>query len=170
MNYRIEQHEAFTIAGKTKTVPLVFEGVNHDIQAMWQSLTPEDIITLKNLSNREPLGMIQASTNFSEGRMDEQGTVEQYIGVATTQHVPRPYDQLQVAASTWAIFEAIGPFPETLQQTWAKIYRDWLPTSSYEVAPGPEIASIQTKDLSAQDVKCEIWIPLKSATYSNEAL
>ena len=35
---------------------------------MWQSLDMDTIQTLKALSNVEPMGMISASTNFSEGR------------------------------------------------------------------------------------------------------
>ncbi len=36
---------------------------------MWHSLTMEKIDQLKELSSVEPKGLIQASTNFSEGRM-----------------------------------------------------------------------------------------------------
>lgn len=32
----------------------------------------------------------------------------------------------------WAIFRHIGPY-ETLWQSWQGIYRDWLPTSAYEL-------------------------------------
>src|SRR5699024_12808560 len=30
------------------------------------------------------------------------------------------FAQLEVPALTWAIFEVVGPFPETLQNTWGK--------------------------------------------------
>ena len=39
---------------------------------MWKSLNPESIEMLKSLSNMEPNGIISASTNFSEGRMEEK--------------------------------------------------------------------------------------------------
>ena len=73
--------------------------------------------------------MIQASTNFSEGRMKEQGELDQYIGVATTQECPEHFSKLKVAALTWAVFESTGPFPNTLQETWGKIYSEWFPAS-----------------------------------------
>jgi len=38
------------------------------------------ISKLKNLSNVEPLGLLSASTNFSEGRMEEKGELDHYIG------------------------------------------------------------------------------------------
>ncbi|WP_066160248.1 GyrI-like domain-containing protein, partial [Halalkalibacter krulwichiae] len=160
MNYRIEQKEAFNIIGIMKRVPIVFEGENPEIAAMWQSLTMEKIDQLQKLSNVEPKGMIQASTNFSEGRMEEKGELDQYIGVATTQENPGNFSTLEVPALTWAIFESTGPFPNTLQETWGRIYSEWFPSSNYQVTEGPEILSIKSKDLTSPSAKCEIWIPV----------
>jgi AraC family transcriptional regulator len=160
LNYRIEQKEAFSIVGIMKRVPIIFEGENPEITAMWQSLTMEKIDQLKELSNVEPKGMIQASTNFSEGRMEEKGELDQYIGVATTQECPENFSKLEVPALTWAVFESTGPFPHTLQETWGRIYSEWFPSSNYQVTEGPEILSIRTKDLTSSSVKCEIWIPI----------
>jgi AraC family transcriptional regulator len=160
LNYRIEQKEAFTIVGIMKRVPIIFEGENPEIAAMWQSLTMEKINQLKNLSNVEPKGMLQASTNFSEGRMEEKGELDQYIGVATTQECPENFSKLEVPALTWAVFESTGPFPHTLQETWGRIYSEWFPSSNYQVTEGPELLSIKTKDLTSPSVKSEIWIPI----------
>lgn len=84
MNYRIEEKEAFHIIGIKKRVPIIFNGVNPEIAAMWQTLTNEMITKLKNLSNVEPLGLISSSANFSEGYLEEKGELDHYIGVATT--------------------------------------------------------------------------------------
>lgn len=160
MNYRIEQKEAFNIVGIMKRVPIIFEGENPEISAMWKSFTIEKIEQLKKLSNVEPKGMIQVSTNFSEGRMEEKGELDQYIGVATTRECPENFSILEVPALTWAIFESTGPFPSTLQETWGRIYSEWFPSSNYQVTEGPEILSIKTKDLTSPSVKSEIWIPV----------
>ncbi|EDX66380.1 AraC family transcriptional regulator [Bacillus cereus] len=160
MNYRIEEKDSFQIIGITKRVPIVFNGVNEEIASMWKSLNPEAIQTLKSLSNMEPTGIISASTNFSEGRMEEKGELDHYIGVATTKDCPEQFAQLEVAASTWAIFEAVGPFPETLQNVWGRIYSEWFPSSNYELAEGPEILWNEQKDISSPNFKSEIWIPV----------
>lgn len=160
MNYQIEQKEKFNIVGIMKRVPIIFEGENPEIKSMWKSLSMEKIDQLKKLSNIEPKGMIQASTNFSEGRMEEKGELDQYIGVSTTQECPENFSKLEVPALTWAIFESTGPFPSTLQETWGRIYSEWFPSSNYQVTEGPEILSIKTKDLTSPSVKSEIWIPV----------
>ncbi|MBS4161865.1 helix-turn-helix domain-containing protein, partial [Klebsiella pneumoniae] len=113
MNYRIENKAPFRIVGIKKRVPIVFHGINPEIAAMWKTLNNEMITQLKTLSNMEPQGLLQASVNFSESRMEEKGELDHYIGLATTQQCPDHSVQLEVPASTWAVFEAAGPFPET---------------------------------------------------------
>ncbi|MGG1661553.1 AraC family transcriptional regulator [Brevibacillus sp. NRS-1366] len=159
MNYRIEKKAAFRIVGIMKRVPLVYHGVNPAVAAMWASLDHETIKKWKSLSNVEPSGLISASTNFSEGRLDN-GELDHYIGVATTKDCPDITAKLEVPASTWAVFEVVGPFPQTLQDIWGRIYSEWFPPSSYELAEGPEILWNENKEITSPTFKSEIWIPV----------
>ncbi|MEV5037748.1 AraC family transcriptional regulator [Bacillus sp. AFS026049] len=160
MNYRIEEKEAFHIIGIKKRVPIIFNGVNPEIASMWKSLDEKTINELKNLSNVEPLGLLSASANFSEGRLEEKGELDHYIGAATTRECPDNLTQLNVDASTWAVFEAVGPFPETLQNVWGRIYSEWFPSSNYEQREGPEILWNENKDITSPTFRSEIWIPV----------
>ncbi|TKH15463.1 AraC family transcriptional regulator [Peribacillus simplex] len=160
MNYRIEEKEAFHIIGIKKRVPIIFNGVNPEIASMWKSLDEKTINELKHLSNVEPLGLLSASANFSEGRLEEKGELDHYIGAATTRECPENLTQLKVDASTWAVFEAVGPFPETLQNVWGRIYSEWFPSSNYEQREGPEILWNENKDITSPTFRSEIWIPV----------
>ncbi|RUT47552.1 AraC family transcriptional regulator [Paenibacillus anaericanus] len=160
MNYRIIEKEPFYIVGITRRVPIQFNGVNPEIVSMWKSLTSDDIYQLKKLSNVEPQGLIQASLNFSEGRMEEEGELDHYVGVATTKECPEHLTKLDVPAATWAVFEAVGPFPDTLQNVWGRIYSEWFPTANYELAIGPEILWNESKDVSSPTFRSEVWIPV----------
>lgn len=161
MNVRIVEKEHFKIVGTMKRVSLVFEGVNPEIAAMAEQLTEEDYETLKGFSTIEPYGIINASTNFSEGRMEEQGELDHYIDVVAPIETETKYDELTVEAGTWAVFEAIGSFPEALQDVWGRIYSEWFPTSGYEAIDGPEILWTESADIENPNVKSEIWIPVK---------
>ncbi|MFC5403223.1 AraC family transcriptional regulator [Cohnella soli] len=161
MNYRMEDKPAFRIVGTRKRVPLIFHGVNPDIQAMYERLTPEWIQTVKGLSNVQPSGLISASTNFSENRMDGGGELDYYIGAATTKDAPGHMVQLEVPASVWAVFTVVGPFPSTLQEAWGRIYAEWLPSMEYEVSEGPEIVWNESTEVESPQFKSEIWIPVK---------
>jgi AraC family transcriptional regulator len=162
MNYRIIEKESFNLVGIKKRVPIIFNGVNPEIAAMWQSLDMENINTLKQLSNVEPMGLLSASTNFSEGRMEEKGELDHYIGVATTKDCHENLTKLEVPALTWAVFEAVGPFPETLQNVWGRIYSEWFPTSNYQLEVGPEMLWNEHKDVTSPTFRSEIWVPVIS--------
>ena len=138
----------------------MFDGVNPEIAAMWASLDVDLIQQLKSLSNVAPKGLISGSANFSEGRMEEKGELDHYIGAATTSECPKHLASLEVPASSWAVFEAVGPFPETLQQVWGRIYSEWFPSSSYEQLDGPEILWNESKDVTSPNFRSEIWIPV----------
>lgn len=160
MNYRIVEKESFKVVGFKKRVPIIFNGVNPEISKMYEMLTPEIISDLKMLSDIEPFGFISASANFSEGRMDEKGELDHYIGVATASNDTTIYDELKIDAGTWAVFESIGPFPSMLQDIWGRIYSEWFPSSGYEAMEGPEILWHESKDMSNPKYRSEIWIPI----------
>ncbi len=165
MKYRIVEKGPFKLVGFKKRVPIIFDGVNPEIAKMTKLLTPEIIKKLKVLSNVEPTGIISASTNFSEGRMEEKGELDHYIGVATLSNETAGFDVLEIDASTWVVFESIGPFPETLQNVWGRIYSEWFPSSGYEAAPGPEILWNESSDTGNPKYRSEIWIPVKKKDY-----
>lgn len=167
MNYRIVEKESFRIVGFKKRVPIIFGGVNPEIAKMTKRLTPEIIEQLKAFSNLEPTGIISASANFSEGRMDEKGELDHYIGVATLCDEMADFDTLNIDSGTWAVFESVGPFPETLQNVWGRIYSEWFPTSGYETVEGPEILWNESPDTGNPKYRSEIWIPVKKITPSS---
>lgn len=160
MRYRIVEKEPFRIVGIMRRVTLQYHGVNPEIASMWKDLGMEGIQQLKALSNVEPQGIVQASLNFSEGREDG-GSLDQWIGAATDRPCPPGFQALEVPALTWAVFESVGPFPEALQSTWARIYAEWFPSSGYEAADGPEILWNESDDTSSPNFRSEIWIPVK---------
>ena len=161
MNYRIVEKEPFNLVGFKKRVPMIFHGVNPEIAEMTKLLTMDVITQLKSISDVEPRGIISASTNFSEERMDEKGELDHYIGVATSSKETFGFDVLPIDEGTWAVFESVGPFPETLQNVWGRIYSEWFPSSGYEAAEGPEILWNESPNTENLDYRSEIWIPVK---------
>ena len=161
MNYRIVEKESFKLVGFKKRVPIIFQGVNSEIAKMYELLTPDVIRDLKALADIEPSGIISASTNFSEGRMEEKGELDYYIGVATSNIPTTKFEELKIDAGIWAVFESVGPFPETLQEVWGRIYSEWFPSSGYEAIEGPEILWNESKDTSNPKYRSEIWIPVR---------
>jgi AraC family transcriptional regulator len=159
MNYRIIEKNEFYIVGFKKRITMQFEGINPQTDSLIHKLTPQVIAELKGLCDVEPKGILNVSANFQE-RTKEGSEIDQYIGVATSK-VSKGYDILHVAASTWAVFKVVGTFPDAIQDTWAKIYAEWFPTSGYEMIGGPELLWNENPDMSRPDYKSEIWIPVR---------
>ena len=161
MDYRIVDKEAFYIVGLKKRITMQIKGVNPQMDEVVQKLTPEIIAELKSLCDIEPKGILSVSADF-ESRIEEGAALDQYIGVATTQFYDGgSYDVLPVAASAWAVFKAVGPFPHALQEAWAKIYAEWFPASGFESTEGPELLWNESPDTGKPDYKSEIWIPVR---------
>ena len=100
MDYRLEEKPLFRIAGIKKRVSIQFEGVNKEIEKMWKSLDDTKMHDLEKLSNMEPSGIINASADFDESRINEEGKLDHYIGVATTQKVSKNWNCLEVPANS----------------------------------------------------------------------
>ncbi|TMW70618.1 AraC family transcriptional regulator [Alteribacter natronophilus] len=152
LNYRIEEKEAFRVAGVMKRITLIYSGTNSDISEMLQKTPQETFERIKKLSDLEPSGIIHVCTNFSEGREDN-GELDYYIAAATSKPCPEDFDDLEVEAATWAVFEVSGDW-EKVQEAWGRIYAEWFPSSGFELNKGPEI-------LASTDRFSEIWIPVK---------
>ena len=162
MDYRIVHNASFQIVGFKKRITLQYHGENPQMASLYENLTPERIMELKNLANIQPRGVISVSANFTE-REVEGTELDQYVGVATTQKASDAYDLLQVEESDWAVFTVVGPFPEAVQKTWARIYGEWLAMSHYQLTGGPELLWHESPDLSKPDCKSEIWIPVSKS-------
>lgn len=161
MNYKLIKQDAFYFTGIYSRVSIQFEGINPEVAALYQRLNLELIGHLKAQSDMAPRGIVSASLNFSEDRMQEAGQLDQWVGVCTTQKPQPNEDYFEVEAGDWAVFQVVGPFPQTLQAVWGQIFAEWFPSSDYELRTGPEMLWHEGPDTSLPEFKSEIWIPVK---------
>ncbi|MFP7202655.1 AraC family transcriptional regulator [Lysinibacillus halotolerans] len=161
MEFKIEKKEKFNIVGVSKRVPIQFEGENNAILELAQSITEQQRNEMHQLADLYPHQVLNVSYDFDDGFLEEKGYLTHMIGFATTKENPfDDLEQISIDESLWAIFPNQGPFPSTFQETHAKIYSEWLPTSGYEVANIPGISFIKHNN-SAENVYSEIWMPVK---------
>lgn len=162
MEYRIEQKEAFIIAGVKKRVHMQFEGINPEISALAQSITRQQRDEMHALQNMEPKEIINASYEADASFQKEEGYLTHMIGILTTSdQISEQLDHIKVQPCTWAVFPNKGLFPVTLQQTMANVYAQWLPASDYEVINSPHFSFTKWDELDNGSVYSEIWIPVK---------
>ncbi|MEQ2527377.1 AraC family transcriptional regulator [Bacillaceae bacterium CLA-AA-H227] len=161
MEFKIEKKEKFNIVGVSKRVPIQFEGVNNAILELAQTITDQQRNEMHQLADLYPHQVLNVSYDFDDGYLEEKGYLTHMIGFATTQDNPfDDLEQITIEENSWAIFPNQGPFPSTFQETHAKIYSEWLPSSGYEVLDIPSISFTKFNGPS-DNVYSEIWMPVK---------
>ncbi len=162
MDYKIVEMPAFKFAGVSKRVPMQFEGVNQAIVDLANSITQEQREAMHALRNIEPREIVNVSYEHDYQFLKDEGELTHLIGVLTTEdEVSDLLDVLEVPAYTWAVFPNEGPFPETLQQTYARIYSEWLPASDYEVIQAPAFSFTKFNEDQPGDAYSEVWMPVR---------
>jgi AraC family transcriptional regulator len=155
MDYRIVEMKELTVAGIKETMNLVdgdedFSG----IMQMWLTLTEDDAARIMPLSNGMINGLIGASAN-NNGQ-----TFDYYIGCTTEETTAPDMAILRIPAVTWAVFEVTGALPDSIINTWKRIFAEWFPSSGYESLPLPTIEVYSDGDSGSDDYHSELWVPV----------
>ncbi|WEK54452.1 MAG: effector binding domain-containing protein [Candidatus Cohnella colombiensis] len=156
MNYQIVEKEAFIVAGKAIQTTCE-DGQNlRDITRFWEESHRNGLVNrlCSVISDRNVLGVI---TGMELG--DETFT---YLiaGRTETTDIPDEFVLMTIPAANWAIFTSVGPMPGAIQRLFNRIYQEWFPATGYEHAGTPELEVYPPGDTTAEDYRCEVWIPI----------
>lgn len=153
MNYQIIEREAFRVVGKSIRVNIENKQV---ISNFWNESNQNGFTReLGKISG--PLGVLGVCTEFNSALQE----FSYYIASEKmNENSNERLEELKIPASTWAIFESIGPMPGAIQQVWDRIYSEWFPTSGYEHAFAPEMEVYPEGDVNDENYRCEVWIPV----------
>lgn len=150
MEYRIEKWEAFDLVLHTDTfTPGTDETA---IPAIWQAYYADP-------DCRKVRGSIGACASLEDDSLRMYG-----IGsmAADVEGIPKGFRTVHVPAYTWAIFRCVGPAEVSFNETWHRIYREWLPGTEYEFLTDGYMERILPGDSAAPDYVGELCIPIKT--------
>ena len=153
MQYRIETKEAFRIVGKSFPLSREIEQNFLEVPRMWQGLVLDGTLeTILSRMDREPRGVlgVSACSDGEEWRY--------YIAVSSGAEIDGSLEEYIVPRGVWAIFPGAGT-GQSIQELEKRIVTEWLPTSGYEFAQGPDVEVYFTPD--PQNTAYEVWIPVK---------
>ena len=155
MTYRIENREAFRIVGAKRSYQMDVEGNFAEIPQFWGEMAQAGLIPrLCALMDGGLPGVLGICTCMSGREFDY------YIAVTSDVPLPDGLAEYEIPACTWAIFDCIGPMPQAIQALQTRIVSEWLPLSGYEYADAPDIELYLAGDQSADDYRCEVWLPV----------
>ncbi|RBA04273.1 AraC family transcriptional regulator [Staphylococcus arlettae] len=159
MKTRIEELSEVNIVGFKKRVSMQFEGVNNEIEELANSITSDQNKQMHYLQNIGPNEFINVSYNVDEDFTKEEGFLTHMIGVLTTENnISNQFDVINIDESKWVVFENEGEFPKVLQDTYAKIFSEWLPKTEYNLADIPMFSFSKFNDSNRETAYSEIWI------------
>ena len=152
MNFRIEQKEAFRIAGISKPLDTEIENNFKEIPQMWNKVISDGTIgKLTSLMNNAPMGVLGVSV------CNENEPWRYYIAVSTIAPDVGDFEEYIIPAATWAIFSGEG-MGISIQELEKRIFTEWLPTSGYEYGDAADIEVYLDPD--PQNTKYEVWVPV----------
>jgi AraC family transcriptional regulator len=155
MNYRIEKKEAFRVVGAKEHMAFNVEENFLRVPQFWaETFQNGSFEEICKLVDKEPYGVLGVSTCMNGKDFDY------YIACATDKPTPAKMHEYMVPATTWAIFECVGPIPEAMQNLQKRIVTEWLPTSGYEYANAPDIELYPQGDGTSPDYRTEVWVPV----------
>lgn len=164
MDTRLVDRPTFRLIGHATRVPLIHHGVNPHIQQHIAALPQDEHVRLKALSDTEPAGLLQVSDDVDPDAAEgSELTYLHGVAVADVTPVPDDLDAIEVAAGKWAVFRTTGPYPRTLQNTWAATATEWFPANPWRMRPGPSIVTILDRTDDFSTATCELWLPVEPA-------
>ena len=153
MNYKIEKKDSFRIIGVAQPLYKEIEKNFKIVPQMWQNVATNGTVEkLVSMMNTELKGVLGVSA------CNEEDEWRYYIAVASDRLIDKGFEEYIVPELTWAIFYGEGSMPHSIQELEKRIVTEWLPTSGYEYANGPDIELYLSPD--PQNAKFEVWIPV----------
>jgi AraC family transcriptional regulator len=156
MEYKIIEKEAFKIIGKGKRIST--KGGKHQqlIPEYWDEAESNGLCAKLGEFAGE-LGLLGVCMDYSQ----EAEEFTYYIAIKKPEvYVLGDLVERGVPSATLVIFESVGPMPGAIQKVWEYVFFNWFPASEYEHADAPELEVYLPGDPSAQDYKCEVWVPV----------
>ena len=152
MEYRIEKREAFRIVGVSAPLQKDMEENFQCVPQLWGRAAADGTIPrLAALMDGEPKGLLGVCDGLDSSRY--------YIAVASSAPAGEGLEEYTVPAFTWAVFPGAGEGAPAVQALERRVVTEWLPTSGYEFAEGPDVEVYLDPECS----KFEVWIPVVKA-------
>ena len=154
MEYRIVNKEAFRVVGVQIPLSNDIEKNFQEVPKFWQQVAQNGTLSqIVPLMNAEPMGVLGITACGNENE-----SWKYYVAVSTDRETPNGMVEYMVPEFTWAVFPGQGTMPTSIQETEKRAVTEWLPTSGYEYADGPDIEVYINADPA--NAKFEVWLPI----------
>lgn len=161
MNYQIVEKPAFTAVGKTLRVSIKNGDNMRLIPEFWQQCVHDG--TLDRLNGFAGKGSVFANDTLGLCLDFAPDMSEFTYMVAAEKPAGASSDGLverSIPPATYAVFEAKGALPDSIQNLWGQIMAEFLPAGEYAHALAPDIEVYPPGDPMQPGYQCSVWVPV----------
>lgn len=163
MEYEVRKLDSFRIAGHRRNFSSK-EGKNFiEIPQFWDE-SCEKNWTKPMMEKASPKGILKgALLGVCTNHNDENETFDYMIAMEPRQDADlEKLSVIEVQPRTWAIFKGEGTMPDSIQNTWHRIFQEWFPATEYISDEGPQM-EVYFQEKEDGNTPYEIWIPVKKS-------
>ncbi|MEX1377974.1 MAG: AraC family transcriptional regulator [Eubacteriales bacterium] len=157
MNYKIIEKDAFQVLGRSIITDDIDQKNLTEIPLFWQKINADGTSEkIMEHSAADTCAMFGICFDAKEDRSFKYAAAVPYDGGETG-----GFEVMDIPSAKWAVFECIGPMPNSIQIVWKRIFSEWLPATEYELVNQPQIEYYYPGDPSGENYRSEVWIPIK---------
>lgn len=156
MEYKIINREAFRVVGYALRVPMHDAGHSVSIPQFWQDVMADGRFQALMVvaDSTESLGMC---ANFAP----DMSSFDYIVGVYSRNGAaPEGAVELVVNPQRWAVFEAKGMLPQSIQDLNTRVFGEWFPSSGFEHAEAPDF-ELYSDEPNTEELITQLWVPVK---------
>lgn len=157
MDFKVVALDSFKIVGKKANFSTVNGENFQEIPKMWEAANASGLDgELAKVSN----GQIEGILGVCKSTMEQPTNMDYWIAVTADGDYDE-YESEVIPASNWAVFELIGPMPETMQKGFECIFTEVLPKGEIKMSGAFQLEVYTDEDPLAEDLHSQIWIMIE---------
>lgn len=163
MNYKIVEKESFLVVGKREKQSNSDEISSKGIPAFWDECHKNGTIQrlLEFNDANKSTGFGKCIFGICDATSDNAKAFDYWIAAKKPDNLPvSGFESLNIPKTNWLVFESKGAMPDAIQMLWKRIFSEFLPTSGYERADGPDLEVYYEGNMDSCDYRSEIWVPV----------
>jgi len=149
MNYKKVEKAAFKVCGISMLASMKENKIPEFWAESYQNGTTNKILSLN--PDKYLLGICYDMIGEDE--------FSYMIGIEAGENIPADMEVIDIPAATWLVFECIGAMPHAIHKLWGEVW-EFLSTGEYDHAKMPDFELYYNGDVTKDDYRSEIWIPV----------
>jgi len=156
LKYKIVEKEKLKIIGLKTSLCNDIDQNQKIVPLFWEKILKEPSFDkICNFSDENPK-KIYGVTDYKNPE-----NINYYIGVLSNKNYSEKFEELEIPATTWVVFEENGDFKESVQNIFKRFITEWLPFSGYEYGNFPDVEVYPIDYQNSKKGNIEVWISIK---------